>query len=101
MSAKKTRNHRVKDIPETQKRSEVLSVKASVAEKDMIVRAAARYRMPYSEFVRYVALGACRNMGIEERPNVEQKDVRRRRVPASPVAEDSPRADAPQVPLVA
>lgn len=84
-----------------QKRDQVLSVKASKVEKDMIVRAAKQYRMSYSEFIRLIAIGACRKAGIEERQNIEEKDVRRRRIPVQPVADTEPSADAPKAAAVA
>jgi hypothetical protein len=65
--------------PVMQKRTEVLSVKASPVEKDMIIRASAKYGMPYSEFVRIMAISACRSAGIEEADDVTSDDVRRRR----------------------
>ena len=78
--------------PATQKRSEVLSVKTSVPEKDMILRAARLYEMPYSEFIRMVSLTVCRNMGIEEAEGVTTQDVRRRRPRREPGLTDGSRA---------
>jgi len=46
------------------KRDEVLSVKTSTEEKAMIIMAAKKYGMTYSDFVRQMALGACANAGI-------------------------------------
>lgn len=80
----------------SQTRTEVLSVKSSVSEKDMILRAAARYKMPYSEFVRMVAIAACRNMGIEEAENVTSEDVRKRRVRRVPVTPSTADAQEPE-----
>lgn len=77
-------------------RGEVLSVKASAIEKDMIIRAAATLGITYSEFVRAVAMGACRKLGIEEDSLVTPDDVRRR--PGGPrraPREDAPRRDSP------
>lgn len=87
------------DAPDSalQKRTEVLSVKTSVPEKDMILRAAKIYKMPYSEFIRMVSLTVCRNMGLQEVSGLTTEDVRRprprtktRRAPdADPVADAS------------
>lgn len=54
-----------------QKRDALLSVKASPVEKWMIIQAAKRYGMTYSEFVRTVAVSTARQIGIEE-PSVEE-----------------------------
>lgn len=62
-------------------RTEMLSVKASTAEKYRIVEAAKRYDMSYSEFVRYVVLNACSAMGVEAPAGVTSEDVRARRTP--------------------
>lgn len=52
-------------------RTEVLSVKVSPVEKYMIMMAARKMKISPSEFVRRVATGAGRNLGIEE-PEVGQ-----------------------------
>lgn len=56
-------------------RNEVLSVKASVAEKWVIIKAAQRYRMSYSEFIRYVTLQAIATMDIQAPDGVTRSDV--------------------------
>jgi hypothetical protein len=80
------------DEATSQKRTEVLSVKTSVPEKDMILRAAKLYDMPYSEFIRMVSLTVCRNMGIEEAEGLTTQDVRRRRPRRKPDPVDGARA---------
>lgn len=83
------------------KRTEVLSVKSSVPEKGMILKAAALYGIPYSEFMRMVSLTACRNLGITEEPGLTTDDVRRRRPRAKRVPPDIPAQDATDVVSVA
>lgn len=51
----------------TRRRSELLSIKVTPAEKARVLRAAKKMNLRgYSEFVRLVALGACSNLGIED-----------------------------------
>lgn len=52
-------------------RTEVLSVKVSAAEKYLIFHAAHKMQLSPSEFVRRVATGASRNLGVEE-PDIIQ-----------------------------
>lgn len=52
-------------------RTEMLSVKVSPVEKYLIVHAARKMGISPSEFVRRVAVGASRNLGIKE-PEVAQ-----------------------------
>lgn len=70
-------------------RGEVLSVKASAVEKDMIIRAAQKLGITYSEFVRVVSIGACRKLGIEQAESARPEDVRRRKPPRKPSPTDA------------